>query len=99
MRGIIKRGRTHDAPRSGRPTRITKAVRKTAEGVTDDFPRLPLCDITQKRRMSCFQVRGPRARRTLAIARSTKSSKRPDFKLIKPEEKTVLAKGTESEAT
>ena len=53
IRGIIKRGDEqggdlHDAPRAGRPTKITDAKRRKVEAVIDENPQLPLQEITSQ---------------------------------------------------
>lgn len=50
VRNVVKRyrerGHVHDAPRSGRPTKITKTARKKIEAAVEDNPRATLRQIT-----------------------------------------------------
>jgi len=89
VRAVIKRGQAHDAPRSGRPTKVTAISRKIVEKVVDDDSRLPLHDITNEANKAI-------AKTTSQILGHTTVDtilRNAPFKLIKPRKKPFWRKG------
>jgi transposase len=89
VRAVIKRGRAHDAQRSGRPTKVTAISRKIVEKVVDDNGRLPLRDITNKANEAIAKT----ASQTLGYTTVDTILRNAPFKLIKPRKKPFWRKG------